>query len=179
MTVALTESTRKHLAELESGPTHRFADGAHPQIPRVCCGVYTIWDGNTLVYVGHAGRAVHVATGNRRTGLADRLFHHSGGRRSGDQFCVYVADRLVLPKLTAENLADIAAGHLLLDDFVYVYVQDRLAYRVTITADIAVARAVENAARGGVLDAGKPVLNPLPAPQRLPKATRAAQIRQR
>lgn len=99
------------------------------------------------------------ASGGRRTGLADRLFHHSSGRRSGDQFCVYVADRLVLPKLTAENLAGIAGGHLLLDDFVYVYVQDRLAYRVTITADVAAARAVEKAARGGALGAGKPVLN--------------------
>lgn len=119
------------------------------------------------------------ARADRRTGLADRLWHHGGGRRSGDQFCVYVADHLILPKLSAGDLADISSGDLLLDDFVYVYIQDRLTYRVAVTPDVVIAREVEDAARGGALDAGKPLLNPLPALKRPPKAARAAKIRQR
>ena len=60
----------------------------------------------------------------------------------------------------------------------YVFVQDELGYRHTITADVATARAVEDAARGGALDNRKPLLNPLPAPSRPGKATRwAASIR--
>jgi hypothetical protein len=90
-----------------------------------------------------------------------------------------VADKLVLPSLSGQDLADIAAGKLLLDDFVYVYVQDRLAYRVSITPDVIVARALEDVARGGGLKAGKPLLNPLPAPTRASKAARASQIRSR
>jgi hypothetical protein len=39
--------------------------------------------------------------------------------------------------------------------------------------------ALEDVARGGVLEAGKPLLNPLPAPRRPPKAARAAKIRPR
>ena len=92
---------------------------------------------------------------------------------------MYVADRLILPTLSAADLHDIAAGTLLLDDFVYVYVQDRLAYRVTITRDVGTAREVEDSARGGSLNAGKPLLNPLPGPKRPAKAERAAKIRQR
>lgn len=175
----IAEEIGKHLYELECGEAHRFSAGAHPDTPRICCGVYTVWDENRLVYVGHAGRAVSGASGTRRTGLADRLYHHSTGRRSGDQFCVYVADRLVLPSLSGTDLANIASGHLLLDDFVYVYVQDRLSYRLTITPDVVVARAVEDAARSGELEAGKPLLNPLPAVRRASKAARAAHIRQR
>jgi hypothetical protein len=179
MTGTIAEPILGHLQELECGEAHRFSAGAHPDTPRVCCGVYTVWDGSALIYVGHAGRAVDGATGQRRTGLADRLHHHSTGRRSGDQFCVYVADRLVLPALSEADLTDVANGHLLLDDFVYVYVQDRLSYRVTITPDVLVARAVEDAARSGELVAGKPALNPLPALRRPPRTAIAAQIRLR
>jgi len=86
---------------------------------------------------------------------------------------------LILPTLSAADLADISTGSLLLDDFVFVYVQDRLAYRITVTPDVATAREVEGAARGGALEAGKPLLNPLPATKRPPKAARAAKIRER
>jgi hypothetical protein len=41
-----------------------------------------------------------------------------GGRRSGDQFCVYVADRFVLPTLKHEDIAAIASGRHDMDAFV-------------------------------------------------------------
>jgi hypothetical protein len=49
------------------------------------------------VYVGVAGR------NPRGAGLASRLRSHASGRRSGDQFCGYVADQYVLPELTPER----------------------------------------------------------------------------
>jgi hypothetical protein len=84
---------------------------------------------------------------------------------------------IVLPTLSPEDLQRIAAGELLLDDFIYVYVHDELGYRYTIAPDVAVARAVEDAARGGALYGRKRFLNPLPAPARPSKAARAAAIR--
>ena len=42
------------------------------------------------------------------------------------QFCVYVADRLVLPTLTTEQIADIGSGRVQLDTLVRAYIRDRL-----------------------------------------------------
>jgi hypothetical protein len=78
---------RELLAELEGGRLHRFAGFATlvDQVPASGAGVYTIWDEEgSLVYVGVAG--------NRDGSLFNRLRSHASGRRSGDQFCVYVAD---------------------------------------------------------------------------------------
>jgi len=36
--------------------------------------------------------------------LYTRLRSHASGRRSGDQFCIYVADRFVLPTLSQEDI---------------------------------------------------------------------------
>jgi hypothetical protein len=51
MASTASHELNEHLANLQNGPAHRFADGAHPNVPNVCCGVYTIWDGDLLVYV--------------------------------------------------------------------------------------------------------------------------------
>ncbi len=63
------------------------------------------------MYVGMAGRSLtqESITDKRqdplaRAGLWGRLNSHASGRRSGDQFYVYVADRLVLPRLAPEPL---------------------------------------------------------------------------
>jgi hypothetical protein len=50
--------------------------------------------------------------GGKRKGLLDRLNRHASGRRSGDQFCVYVFDRLLLPTLTASEIQRIADSEL-------------------------------------------------------------------
>jgi hypothetical protein len=43
-------------------------------------------------------------------GIYTRLQSHASGRRSGDQFSVYVADRLVLPTLSHDDINAIALG---------------------------------------------------------------------
>jgi hypothetical protein len=83
------------LPELESGPACRFADWPNLQIPPVAAGVYTVWEGETFLYVGMAGRtltretiAEKLSARARPTGIVDRLGSHALGRRSGDQFCI-------------------------------------------------------------------------------------------
>jgi hypothetical protein len=84
---------------LAAGPVSRFSEWPNPSIPLVAAGVYTIWDGPQFIYAGVAGRSLTGETILRRrqddkeTGLRQRLASHASGRRSGDQFCVYVADR--------------------------------------------------------------------------------------
>jgi hypothetical protein len=83
------------------------------------------------------------------------------GRRSGDQFCVYLCDRFVVPALTPSQQQQLAAGTLSLDSLVRVFVRERLAYRFVVTADGAEAAKLEGEVRRGVLSAGTPHLNPL------------------
>jgi hypothetical protein len=67
-------------------------------------------------------------------GLWTRLNSHASGRRSGDQFNVYVCDRFVVPALTPGQQRQIDGTTVL---------------------------AAERAVRAGCLAAGKPFLNPL------------------
>jgi hypothetical protein len=93
------------IADLTRGPAYSFADWPNPLVPKFGAGVYTIWhkDGR-FIYVGMSGRGMTAETRRRNTpqGTYTRLQSHASGRRSGDQFCVYVADRLVLPTLSQE-----------------------------------------------------------------------------
>jgi hypothetical protein len=70
-------------------------------------GVYTIWDNDgRFIYDGMSGRGITAETVRRNSplGIYTRLHSHASGRRSADQFCVYVADRLVLPTLSQEDM---------------------------------------------------------------------------
>jgi len=80
--------------------------------------------------------------------------------RSGDQFCIYVADRLVLPTLTQEVIADIASGRHQLDAFVRRYIHENLSYRFVLLPDGRAAYAVEAAIKSGRWEHGPPLLNP-------------------
>jgi hypothetical protein len=101
----------QHVTELSRGAAYSFADWPNPSVPVFGAGVYTVWhnDGR-FIYVGMSGRGITAETIRRNTpqGLYTRLQSHASGRRSGDQFCVYVADRLVLPTLTQQDIAAIA-----------------------------------------------------------------------
>jgi hypothetical protein len=143
------------LERLRTGILHRFADFheiAEP--PRSGAGVYTIWDDDgRLVYVGIAGRNI---TGK---GLHGRLKSHYQGRRSGDQFCVYVGDRYVLPALQAEEREAIGAGTLSMDQKIRDYVRAHFSFRYVEVDDYATAMALENAVKAGNLG-DVPYLNP-------------------
>jgi len=109
-----------------------------------------------------SGRGMTAETIRRNTpqGLYTRLHSHASGRRSGDQFCVYVADRLVLPKLSQEDITAIASGRHQMDAFVRRYIHENLSYRFLILPDGAAAYALEGAIKTGEWKHGRPLLNP-------------------
>jgi hypothetical protein len=170
------------LAELHDGRLYRFADWPDPAVPNGRTGVYTVWHDDQLVYVGMAGReksraaAASAAASGRLTGIRSRLASHASGRRSGDQFCIYVFDRLILPALSREQIDSAARGQLSLDKLTRQLIRQSLSYRFTLLQDAATARAVERQIQREGLAGQLPYLNPLrrntPIPADLPPAGR-------
>jgi hypothetical protein len=78
----------------------------------------------------------------------------------GDQFCVYVANRLVIPTLTPEELAKFGTGALTLDTLTKTYINERLEYQFAFVQTSAEAYALEKRCRQGVTFGVKPFLNP-------------------
>jgi len=155
------------LKSLETSAAYSFGEWPNPMIPQVAIGAYTIWENDRLLYGALAGVTLTkrriselCQRGTQRRGLSERLLSHASGRRRSDQFCLAVCDRLVLPTLTAEEMAQIARGELSLDDLTRRYVRERLTYRFIEVNDARTARSLEKAVRSGALAAGKPVLNP-------------------
>src|SRR5262245_299959 len=114
------------LETLYAGQLFQFADWPNTAVPKFGAGVYTIWDkSGAFLYVGMSGRGITAETtapaNQRSLGLYTRLHSHASGRRSGDQFCVYVADRLVLPTLSADDIRNISTGRHSMDAFVRRY----------------------------------------------------------
>ena len=109
-----------------------------------------------------SGRGMTADTIRRNTpqGIYTRLRSHASGRRSGDQFCVYVADRLVLPTLSQEDIAAIASGRHQMDAFVRRYIHENLSYRFVLLADGSAAYAIEATIKSGRWGQGRPLLNP-------------------
>ncbi|MCV7428156.1 hypothetical protein [Mycobacterium montefiorense] len=155
------------IAELQEGPLHRFADWPNRDIPRLP-GVYSVFSGTAFIYVGMAGRGVQVEDiddeGQAKTnsqGLLGRLRTHANGKRSGDQFCVYVCDRFVVPDLTSDVLALLRGGaNTLLDDLTKTYIRQHFQYRYVVCRSGKEASTVEDAVKAGALPCGPPLLNP-------------------
>jgi hypothetical protein len=84
-----------------------------------------------------------------RLRIYTRLHSHASGRRSGDQFCVYVADRLVLPTLSQEDISAIGSGRHQMDAFVRRYIHENLCFRFVMLPDGAAAYNVEAAIKNG------------------------------
>ena len=118
--------------ELKQQPVHRFADWPNRDVPKGQPGVCLIYQGNDLKYVGMAS-----------ANLYGRLNQHARGRRSGDQFCVYVSDRLVMKNLTDEQLNGISEGTYSLDHQIRDFIRTELSYRYVLVPDDPTARALE------------------------------------
>jgi hypothetical protein len=150
-------------AALSLGEGYSFADWPNRNVPRFGAGVYTIWraDGR-FIYVGMSGRGItgQTAIRNSPLGLYTRLASHASGRRSGDQFCVYVADRLVLQALSQADIAAISSGEHQMDAFVRRYIHQNLRYRFQMVPDGATGYRIEAAIKNGDWGYGRPLLNP-------------------
>lgn len=131
-------------------------------VPSVAAGVYAIWDGKTLIYCGMSGRGFNPENIPNKTkhGLVTRLQSHASGRLSGDQFCVYVANRLVIPAIQPKQLINFASGELSLDQLTKAYIHQRLDFQFTVTKTGAEAYSLEEECRLGLVFGVKPLLNP-------------------
>ena len=153
--------------ELKSGTLYPFSGWPHSAVPMSSAGVYSIWNNEgTLIYVGMSGRGMSneqlskSASEGRQRGLYTRLHSHASGARSGDQFCVYIADRLVLPTLTKDQINAISQRMISFDHLVRGYIRANLSFRFAITHDGDAAISLEREARSGALGS-LPFLNPL------------------
>ena len=108
-----------------------------------------------LAYVGMAGRRA-----DQKGGLRQRLRQHASGRRSGDQFCVYVCDRFVVPTLTPEEQGQIGQGELSLDNCTRDFILKNLRFRFIEVENGDEARKLEDKIKAGALGGHKPLLNP-------------------
>lgn len=139
----------------------KFSNWPNNDIPKVAAGIYAIWNDDELFYCGMSGREIEKNLHKKKYGLVTRLHSHSSGRLSGDQFCVYVANRLVIPSLKQSDLVLFASGELKLDELTKSYIHDHLDYQYVLVDSSAEAYAVEIKARNGELFGQKPRLNPI------------------
>lgn len=134
-----------------------FDDDLKQHVPSTGSIIYTIWDKKgVFIYVGIAGIQ---SDPTKRQGLT-RLKAHASGRRSGDQFCIYVHDFYVLPKLVSSG--DYTPKRGLLDDLTKDYIRSNLTFKVKgfdgENSD-SVVRSLEDKIKRGVFDIPAPVLN--------------------
>jgi hypothetical protein len=120
---------------LSDGQLHRFADWPNPAVNRRQTGVYSVWRGHEFVYVG------------RSDDLGGRLRSHLSGRRAGDQFCVYVFDRFILPQLTREQINSAGTRRLSLDALTGEFVRASFSYRWVLVSDKEAATSLEELIR--------------------------------
>ena len=152
--------------ELQETTAMKFADWPDGGVPRRAAGVYTIWRQESLLYAGMSGRGAQAedftaGSNGKAVGLWTRLNSHASGRRSGDQFNVYVCDRFIVPPLTPDQQQALASGHLFLDRLTRDFIRQNLTYRYLVCRDGTEALKIERQVRTGQLPAGRPYLNPL------------------
>ena len=143
---------------------YRFSEWPNTEIPLITAGLYVIWEDKQLVYCGMSGREIEkykYSNSKKKYGLINRLNSHASGRLSGDQFCVYVANRIVIPSLDPHMLEQFRDGTMNLDRLTKQYVRDRLEYQYALVESSAAAFAAENLCRDGTVFGIKPYLNPL------------------
>lgn len=156
---------REDLQQSKARPFNSWLEES--DVPTVAAGVYTIWKGKQLIYVGMSGRgwteadiAAKRKRGERGKGLVSRLSSHASGHRSGDQFCVYICDRYVLPRLCRDlDKLDKANLSQTIDDLTRAFIREHLSYAFTVVKDGKTALALEREIKQGALGV-KPVLNP-------------------
>jgi predicted GIY-YIG superfamily endonuclease len=118
--------------QLNRQPAHAFADWPNREILKGQPGVYLVYQGSKWIYIGMSFK-----------NLQSRLSSHASGRRSGDQFCVYVGDRLVMSKLSIDQMKGVFSGEVSLDDEIRKFVRAQLSYRYLLVQDDPTARVLE------------------------------------
>jgi len=111
----------------ERSPLLTFSSESIKRIPEFGSILYTVFlDRSEFIYVGIGG----LAGSNARTrDPRSRIRQHIQGRRSGDQFCVYIQDFYVIPDLIGSDYTP-QKGYL--DELVRGFIQSRLTFRFVV-----------------------------------------------
>ena len=133
-----------------------FSEDPRNHIPTKGSIIYTIWDNDDkFIYVGISG----LQSSKEKRNPISRMISHRSGRRSGDQFCVYVHDYFVIPELIRDGTYEPSKGFL--DEKTKDYIQRNLSYRFCDFVgenSIEVVRGLESKIKNGVFGP-KPLLN--------------------
>ena len=142
-------------------PPISFSDDCKSHIPSFGSIIYTIWDLEEMfIYVGIGGTGQSPETSLEKRNPRSRINQHAQGRRSGDQFCVYVHDFFVLPKLVASGEYEPERG--LLDRLTKEFIHENLRYRFKVfqtTDSIQIVRSLETQLKNGSFGFPPPLLN--------------------
>ena len=128
----------------------------------MAAGVYVIWDDQTLLYVGTAGKDLDKAkkSGKNKFGLITRLNSHASGRTAGDQFCSLLSNRIVIPSLTKTQIIKFKEGSVTLDQITKKYIRCNLEYQYLVVDNFQDAIDLEMHIRRGAIFSTTPLLNP-------------------
>ena len=144
----------------EKYPTIKFSENLKDHIPSYGSIVYTIWNNKEeFIYVGIGGIGQSPNTPLEKRNPRSRIKQHQDGRRSGDQFNVYVHDFFVIPEIVNSGKYEPSKGDL--DKLTKKYIHENLSYRFCCfqTEDsIQVVREIETKIKNGHFGM-KPFLN--------------------
>ena len=139
----------------------RFAEDPSDHIPNQGSIIYSVWDEDedeNFLYVGISGLQKSL---ERRNPLS-LMVAHASGRRSGDQFCIYIHDFFVVTSLVESGEYKPTRGAL--DKLTKDYIHKNLSYRfisyLTDDSDL-IVRNLENKIKDGALGI-TPTLNGTP-----------------
>jgi hypothetical protein len=109
-----------------------------------------------------SGREIEKAIkdGKKKYGLVTRLASHASGRLSGDQFCVYVANRIVIPELKQSQLNKFRDGIITLDQMTKKFIRTKLEYQYLLVDRSKDAIDLEQHCRSGAIFGTPPLFNP-------------------
>ena len=97
------------------------------RIPEFGSILYAVFlDKTEFIYIGIGGLS---GANAKSRDPRSRIRQHTQGRRSGDQFCIYIQDFYVIPDLIRSDYAP-RKGHL--DELVRDFIQSRLSFRFVV-----------------------------------------------
>ena len=128
-------------------PPHNFKDDPRHIVPDKGSIIYSVWNMNEeFLYIGISGLQKSL---DRRNPLS-RMQSHASGRRSGDQFCIYIHDLFVIPELIKTGEFKTERGWL--DKVTQKYIHENLVYRFVSFLDDdsdLIVRELENKIKNG------------------------------
>ena len=124
-----------------------FSENPRQYVPNKGSIIYSVWDKDEkFIYIGISGLQKSL---EKRSPLS-RMISHASGRRSGDQFCIYIHDFYVIPKLIEKGEYSPSIG--VLDKLTKDFIQSNLSYRfVGFETDNSdeIVRSLENKIKSG------------------------------